>query len=214
MCGHVPQRGLAQFVALQIEGLSANHAGGTRRFGKRRDQRRTNLRVADQLASRNQFKGVGQERVANQHRRPVIEFDPHGWSSTSHAIVVHGRQIIMNKRIAMQTLERDAATGRAAARVDAEQAGHFPSPGTGETACRHQERHSAWRRPGVAAHRSAWRTRPSGNPQPMRQSAARRSLKSCGPVCHTGLLFVMRSTTCSAQSSLNNIMHAASDEGQ
>jgi len=61
-----------------------------------------------------------QQRVAGEDRRPLVIFLVHRWPATAHVIVVHGREVVVHERIAMDAFDRRGSVHRLRRR-DAEQ---------------------------------------------------------------------------------------------
>ena len=71
---------------------------------------------------RQQLERQGEQRVARQDAGPFVEGLVHGGLAAAQIVVVHGRQIVMNERIAVHALERRRRLHRGLG-CNAEQAG-------------------------------------------------------------------------------------------
>ncbi len=90
----------------QIKHLAANHARRSRRHRQRRHQRRAHRRLRVSRGVRQHFKGQGQQPVAGQNGHRLVELFMNRRPSPAQVAVVHGWQVIMNQRVAMNQLHR------------------------------------------------------------------------------------------------------------
>ncbi len=77
-----------------------------------------NLRPCDQV------EGKGEQGVAGEDRGRLVEGLVHGRPPAAQVVIIHGRQVVMHQRIAMQAFERSAGQQRPGRR-GAEQGGAF-----------------------------------------------------------------------------------------
>ena len=101
-------RGLAELVGLQIEALSAGHAGAAGRHRQPVDQRQP-AGVGQACVARlgQQLEGERQQRVPGQDGGPLVEGMPDCGLAAAQRVVVHGRQVVMHQRVAMHQFERE-----------------------------------------------------------------------------------------------------------
>ena len=59
------------------------------------------------------MEGERQQGVSGQDRCPFIEGLPHGRPAAAHLVVVHGRQVVMRERIAVDAFDRRRGVDRA-----------------------------------------------------------------------------------------------------
>ena len=97
--------GNLQLVGLEIEALSADHAGGARGGGKSAHQSRPDVRVCVGLGARQQPKATVSKRIAGEDRRPFVEGVVHGGLAPAQVIIVHGGQVVVHQRITMYAFD-------------------------------------------------------------------------------------------------------------
>lgn len=113
---------LAEFVALQVEALTADHTRWPGRPGERSHQLRSHRGIRMGALPSQQFECERQQRIAHQNGGPVVECSPYGWFAAAKSVIVHRWQVVVNERIAMYAFERRRRGNRAIA-ADAEQTG-------------------------------------------------------------------------------------------
>ena len=157
----------------EIERLAARHAAGAGCARKAQHELRLGLRQAGPVASLAMMsKAKVKQAVARQDRGRLVEGAVHGGLATAQIVVVHGRQVVVDQRIAVDAFERrrDAAGGIA---VMAEHRRRSPSPGRAAAACRRSGRRGAWPQrasPGVR----------SRHPARARRAVRAAALPRCG----------------------------------
>ena len=90
------------------------------------------------VIARQQVEREGQQAVAGQDRRRLVERLVGGRLAAAQIVIVHRRQVVVHQRIAMHAFERGAGQQRALAR-HVEQVGALRPAETAAAACR---RHS------------------------------------------------------------------------
>ncbi|ESX68867.1 hypothetical protein X759_24445 [Mesorhizobium sp. LSHC420B00] len=91
---------------LEIEHLAADHAAGPCGAGQCQHQRCPALgRQHCRLVGKD-VEGKRQQGVAGKNGGRFIESPVHGRLATAHIVIVHGRQIVMDERIAVHAFER------------------------------------------------------------------------------------------------------------
>src|ERR1700728_344085 len=92
----------------EIEHLAAGHtadAGGTR---ERVDEVDADRGIGMRLWTGQDVEGEGEQTIAGQDRGGLVEGFVGGRLSTPQGIIVHRRQVVVNKRVAMHAFERRA----------------------------------------------------------------------------------------------------------
>ena len=84
---------------------AACHAAEARCAGKCRNQPHADCRIEIGFIRRDDIESVGQQAVASQNGGCFIECLVHGRLAASQVVVVHGRQVVMDKRIAVNAFE-------------------------------------------------------------------------------------------------------------
>ncbi len=108
----------------EVEHLAADHAAQSGRARQRADQFDADAGIRMGLAARQDVESEGQQPVAGEDRGRFVEFLVRGRLSAPQIVVVHGGQIVMDQRIAMDAFERGAGHQRLLA-WDIEQRGAF-----------------------------------------------------------------------------------------
>ncbi len=109
-------------LRLEVEGLAAGHAADPGRTGKAQDQRGSDRRVRMGRLVGHYVERIGQQRVAGQDRGGLVERDMGGRAAAPQVVVVHGGQVVVDQRIAMNHLERRTGPERPLA-LEAERPG-------------------------------------------------------------------------------------------
>ena len=63
-------------------------------------------RVSAVMRVAHNLEGESEQSIAGKDRRRLVEGDMHGGPSAAQRIVVHGWQIVMHERVAMDAFER------------------------------------------------------------------------------------------------------------
>ncbi len=83
------------------------------RGARERQHERRLLTVGERrFRRRDDVEGEGQQAVARKDRRRLVEGDVHRRLSAAHVVVVHGREVVMDERIAVDAFERGACSER------------------------------------------------------------------------------------------------------
>ncbi|CUX24403.1 hypothetical protein AGR7B_Cc270182 [Agrobacterium deltaense RV3] len=93
------------FLRSEIERLAAGHTADARRAGKRKYERGLALGRKRIFVRCDDIEGKRQQAVAGENCGRLIEFAMHGRLAAAQVVVVHGRQIVMNKRITMEAFQ-------------------------------------------------------------------------------------------------------------
>ena len=111
-------------AAGEVEHLAAGHAAEARRGGKARDQLGAHRRVGVGGGIGENREGQRQQRVAGEDRRRLVEGLVHRRLPAAEVIIVHGRQVVMDERVAVDAFERRRRAQRVVGGA-AEEAGRF-----------------------------------------------------------------------------------------
>ena len=107
----------------EVERLPAGHAGGAARVGERLDHAHADRGVGRQARMRRQqLEGQHLQRIAGQDRRRFVERLVAGRPAAAQVVVVHGRQVVVHQRVAVNQLDgagRGVDAARAARRASA-----------------------------------------------------------------------------------------------
>ena len=139
-----------EFVGLQIEALSPNHAGRSRGCGQSAHELGADGRVVVGIGARQQTECDRQERIASEDRRPFVEGLVHGRLAPAQIVVVHGGQVVVHQRITVYALDGGRG-GERGARTAPRTSLPIPGPERAASACPLPRRHGAWLRSGAAA---------------------------------------------------------------
>ena len=110
-----PAVGEASF-RVKVQQLTADHAADARRARQRADQRDAHFGVRMDLRARRCFESQGQQPVSSEDGRGFVKGFVCCGTAASQVVVVHGRQVVMNERIAMDEFERRSRHQRATSR--------------------------------------------------------------------------------------------------
>ncbi len=102
----VGRAGWSQLVGLQVEALTADHAGGTGCARETEGQLGAHGGIGVGVRTGQQLERDGQQGVAGQDGGPFVEGLVHGRPAATQIVVVHGRQVVMHERIAMHAFQR------------------------------------------------------------------------------------------------------------
>lgn len=104
---HVPDFVDREFSTfrVEIERLTTSHSGPAR--GARKTQRKfsTNRCVGMRSRRSENFECERQQRVTSEDRGRLVKLKMHGGTAAPEIIVIHGRQIVMNQRVTVDTLK-------------------------------------------------------------------------------------------------------------
>ena len=90
--------------ARHVQGLAAAHAGGAGGVRQRRQPGHAQrMRRAGLFGE--QAEGLGLQRIAGEDGGGFVVGHVHGRAAAAQVVVVHGRQVVMNQGIAVQTFE-------------------------------------------------------------------------------------------------------------
>ncbi len=106
----------------KVEHLPADHAAEAGRLGEPGDERDARARIRIRRRIGEFLEGEGEQPVAGQDRRRLVEGTVDGGAPAPQVVVVHGRQVVMDQRIAVQAFDRAGGGQRLVGR-NAEQAG-------------------------------------------------------------------------------------------
>ncbi len=109
---------------LDIEHLPAHHAGLAGGLRKARDQGHPDRGVRMGLAIGEDLEGKGQKGIAGEDRRGLVKGLVRRRPPPAQVVIVHGREIVMDERIAVDAFQRRARPQRLLSR-DIEQAGRL-----------------------------------------------------------------------------------------
>ena len=108
--------------ALDIAHLAADHAAGTGACGEFGDQADADRRFGVCSFGGEQPEGVGEQGVAGQDGGGVVIGPVHRRAAAAQVVVVHGRQVVVDQRIAVDHFDSEAGSNGGGGR-DAEDAG-------------------------------------------------------------------------------------------
>src|SRR5262249_38030608 len=100
--------GLAETMPLggKVECLAEHHALPAASPGEQQDKLRADGRVSAVTRVAHNLEGESEQSIAGKDRRRLVEGDMHCGPSAAQRIVVHGWQIVMHERVAMDAFER------------------------------------------------------------------------------------------------------------
>ena len=81
----------------QVEHLAADHAGFAGRLGQGQGQFGAHLGIGVGIFFGQHLEGLGQQRIAGQDRRRLVEFDVTGGFAAAQFVIVHGWQVVMDE---------------------------------------------------------------------------------------------------------------------
>ena len=105
-----------------VHHLAAGHAVQPAGGAEAQDQFRTGKGIAGQGRIGQHLEGEGVQRIARQHRGRFVKGQVRSRLAVAHGVIVHARQVIMDQRIGMDRLDRQARPHRHGA-IDAQQLG-------------------------------------------------------------------------------------------
>ncbi len=129
----------------QVERLSACHAAKAGSARERANKLYAGGGVEFRFIGCDNVEGVGQQAITGQNGGCLIKGLVHGWLAPAQIVIIHGWQIVMDQRIAMDTFQRGSDAQHRLA-VLSEKGSTFEDEKTGAGACRRSVRHGAWRR--------------------------------------------------------------------
>src|SRR6516165_5188273 len=99
--------GLAETLPLggKVECLAEHHALPAASPGEQQDKLRADGRVSAVMRVAHNLEGESEQSIAGKDRRRLVEGDMHCGPSAAQRIVVHGWQIVMHERVAMDAFE-------------------------------------------------------------------------------------------------------------
>jgi len=107
---------------LDVEHLPTHHAGLAGGLREARDQGHPDRGVRMGLGIGKDLEGKGQQGIAGKNGRGLVKGLVRRRPPPAQVVIVHGREIVMDERIAVDAFQRRARPQRLLAR-DAEQAG-------------------------------------------------------------------------------------------
>ena len=98
-------------LAVDVDHLTADHAGMAGRDGETLNQFGPNERIGVDVHRRHKLEGEALQGVAGEYRRRFVIFAMKGWLPAAQIVVVHARQVVMDQRIGMQAFDRRCRAG-------------------------------------------------------------------------------------------------------
>ena len=98
-------RRIAKLIRHEIERLTTHHTRRARSPRQRSNEGNTHVRIWMRLWPREQFEGQSEQTIPGQNGCPLVVRLPHRRLATPQRVVVHGREVVVRQRIAVDQFQ-------------------------------------------------------------------------------------------------------------